>query len=159
MSGSREVGARDELLLGIFTEVFKQFFELFLSDGRGNVLDEEVRIESLGQVLLNRSRVLAVLGQLVVTLGDVLADKEEAAIGKSLLVHGNKGVSSRSRVFVADESTVLLGLNMGGLDLSVFGEHCGQFSVIGTGGEALHEKVGELSFDTATFTSLVFGLM
>jgi hypothetical protein len=108
---------------------------------------------------LNRSRVLAVLGQLVVTLGDVLTDKEERAIGKSLLVHGNKGVSSSSRFFKADESTVLFGLNMSGLDFAVFGKHCGQFSVIGTGREALHEKVGEFSFDTATFASLVFRLM
>lgn len=89
----------------------------------------------------------------------MLTDKEERAISKSLLVHGSKCVSSSSRFFKADESTGLFGLNMNGLDFAVFGKHCGQFSVIGTGREALHEKVGELSFDTATFASLVFGLM
>lgn len=89
----------------------------------------------------------------------MLTDKEERAIGKSLLVHGSKGGRSSSGFFKADESTILFGLNMSGLDFTVFGKHCGQFSVIGTGREALHEKVGELSFDTTTFASLVFGLM
>lgn len=158
-SSSREIGARNELLLSIFTEVFKQLFELFLSDGRGNVLHKEVRIESLSQVLLNRSRLFAVLRQLVVTLGDVLTHKEERAISESFLVHSDKSISSRSRFFKANEATVLLGLNMSRLDFSVFSKHCGQFNVISTGREALHEKVSELSIGCATFTSLVFGLM
>lgn len=55
----------------------------------------------------------------------MLADKEERAVGELLLVHSGKCVSSRSRVFEADESTSLGFLNMNRKDLSVFCKHSG----------------------------------
>jgi hypothetical protein len=102
--------------------------------------------------------------ELVITLGDVLGDKEERAIGESLLVHGDKSISSGSRIFIADEPTVLsevsfIALNVSGLNFSVLGEHSGQFHIVGAGRETLHEKVGEFSVSSATFTSLILGLM
>lgn len=45
---TRNVRARDELTFSVFSKVFEQLFELFFSDMRRNVLNEEVRVESLG---------------------------------------------------------------------------------------------------------------
>lgn len=73
----------------------------------------------------NRGVLFAVHGELVVTFANVLADKEERAVGELLLVHSGKCVSSRSRVFEADESTSLGFLNMSRKDLSVFCKHSG----------------------------------
>lgn len=109
--------------------------------------------------MLDGSRSFAVLLELVVSLGDVLAHKEEGTIGESLLVHGHKGSGGSTGFFEADESTVLLGLHMSGLNLSVLSEHGGQFLVVGASGETLHEKVGKFSFDATTLTSLVLGLV
>lgn len=114
--------------------------------------------------MLDRSRVFAVLLELVITLGDVLGDKEERTVGESLLVHGDKGVSGSGRVFKADETTVFgkvsfIALDVSGLDFSMLGKHCGQFDIVGAGGETLDEKVGEFSVSSASFTSLILGLM
>lgn len=45
---TRNVRARDELTFSVFSKVFEQLFELFFSNMRRNVLNEEVRVESLG---------------------------------------------------------------------------------------------------------------
>lgn len=76
---------------------------------------------------MNRGRLFAVLGELVISLGDVLGDKEERSIGKSLFVHGLESGSSSGGLFKADESRVLglVALDVSRLNFSVRSEHSG----------------------------------
>lgn len=131
--------------------------QLFLSDGLGHILDEKVGVEGPLHVLMNRGGE-GILGQGIVTLGDVLVNQEVGAILEFLLVHS---LMCRGRIswFFKTDITIVFGVvrDMSRRDLAELLKHAFQSLLISPVGKACHVKVGKFagSFSCLSLVTLL----
>ena len=88
-------------------DLLKQTYNFLLFDLRWDVFDEEVRFISFAHAALDgRSRVSVLGSDLILSLGDVLANEEVGAIVHLLFVHSFDGALGRLAILERDIALV-----------------------------------------------------
>ena len=145
-------------------DLLKQTYNFLFFDLRWDVFDEEVRFISFAHAALDgRSRVSVLGSDLILSLGDVLANEEVRAIVHLFFVHSIDGALGRLAVLERDVALVsehFLGtsssLHMSRLNFTKFYKHLLETLVVSACRKALDKEVEEAALlALALLTALV----